>query len=222
MKNIKLIIFDADDTTISFSKADKITVEKCTKKCKHKLLFNTVYATLDRIGFYLKNKSIISTNMKCFKFRIYLMGLFLFRNPVEFYKEYVDEYVKHLSVEQEAKYIIKTLKCKGIKVVIASNNILNEKIIQDSLEIPSYYASDGQSKKDIYTEILKEYQIEAEQAVVVGDNLFDDVLYPGKLGIKTIWYNRKYQHKKSIIHLFTKPDAVIGCLIFLDEKLLRL
>lgn len=63
------------------------------------------------------------------------------------------------------------------------------------------------SNPRIYRETLKHLQVKPEEAVMIGDDPYVDILIPKKLGLKAIFLNRD---KKVKPHFKIKPDIIVN------------
>ncbi|MBQ1965350.1 MAG: YqeG family HAD IIIA-type phosphatase [Clostridia bacterium] len=88
--------------------------------------------------------------------------------------------------DEEVKSWVKSLKEAGIRICIVSNN--NKKRTKDfaaPLGVPSYYRAGKPSRKWVF-KALNTLQINKEEAVLLGDQLFTDMAAAYRCRIKSI------------------------------------
>ena len=112
---------------------------------------------------------------------------------------------------REVDKLFKVIQNIGLKTLVLSNN--NEARVMKFLEnIESPYICDAE-KPDIsnYLKSLEMLDIKKEEAVVIGDQIFTDILGANRSGIPNILV--KYMHKKN--------ETKIGKKRYLEKVILR-
>jgi len=217
MKNIKLVIFDMGNTVLNFHSGCHTDDEKDLMGLEHmkNYIFEKTGKIIDitriKMDFldkwysdFYKRKELIELDVREY------LNSFLKKNEIElefeqhfelmreFYKEYSNEVV----MAPKLMDILKKLENEKIKVVIASNCILFDEIyieIFRNLDIEKYidkfvFSYSRKIRKPdsrIFIEIMGNYDFEPNEIIMVGDSFNADIEPAIKLGMKTIWFNRK-------------------------------
>ncbi len=99
---------------------------------------------------------------------------------------------------KELKRWIKNVKAKGIKCYIMSNSISEKMVKKISKELGmQYYYKARKPRQKGYYYMLEKTQVEKENILMIGDQLFTDIYGGNRFGIKTILV--KPINKKEII-----------------------
>lgn len=215
MKTYKLIIFDLDDTLFDYVQTEKIAV---IKTC-NLLGINSVediYAQYKKAnGFAKKEYKVLSnTNIKQFRELRAIKFLSLIHwegiNPNMF----IEEYLKNSTLGILIEGVKETLnKLSSISKVVATNGSnyprLNKlKNSQISVFIDDFFSSENlkveKPNPEFFTNILCKYNLEKEDALMVGDDFSTDILGAINSGIDCCWFN----YRKVKID-FNLPESVI-------------
>lgn len=105
----------------------------------------------------------------------------------------------------EAEYVLKKLKSKGYKLGIIANQPpgtqerLKHYSIADYFEIIISSAEEGVSKPDlkIFQAALERMGCRAENCVMVGDRLDNDIVPAKQIGMKTVWIKQGFARYSS-------------------------
>lgn len=120
-----------------------------------------------------------------------------------FYRERFHELRSLTAQRPEARLIVRDCLAKGLKVVIATNPIFPRAAIEQRLVWAGISAADFQydlitvyeemhyAKPNVeyYEEILGKIRVNADKAMMVGDEWENDIAPPMRLGIGTFWIN---------------------------------
>lgn len=193
---IKGVIFDLDDTLISEKEFIKsgfkqvaISISKENKLDKdevYNLLLDMFYEdskhvfnrTLDRLNISYKTEDI--------------------KKLIDIYREHKPD----INLYKDAKYIIKTLHKKGIKLgIITDGYKVTQRNKLKVLDIDDYFecivVTDELGREfwkpheKSYKIMKKKLNLDYEEMVYVGDNVLKDFVAANKLGMNTVSINRK-------------------------------
>ena len=127
----------------------------------------------------------------------------------------------------DAKEILKYIQRKGYKIGIIANQSLGTKERLEKWELLPYIniilasAEEGIAKPDrrIFESALERAGCKAEEAVMIGDRLDNDI-YPAKqLGMRTIWVKQGFAVYQRPINADYEPEYTVGELIEIKEIL---
>src|ERR1700690_1085993 len=123
-------------------------------------------------------------------------------------------------VEEDAIQTLQTLKENGFRIGLISNagddentqTLIDKGGLRPYLEFIISSAASGKRKPHpaIFESALNHFQVNANQAVMVGDLLETDILGAHKVGMKSIWITRRAI--KTANKIKVKPDAVVSTL----------
>jgi putative hydrolase of the HAD superfamily len=209
---IELILFDLDDTLMAFDivsneawdkaadefiKTNNINIEK-------NILLEKIHKTKkwywgDPERHRIGRKNLISTRREILK-----MALENFNIEIKALEDFADNYSNiHESLWYLFDDVAETLekiKNMNIKIGVMTNGTSeNQRSKMRRFDIEKYFdyvfveGEVGYGKPDIkmYEHMLKTTKVENEKIIMVGDNLVWDIDPPNKLGIYTIWINKK-------------------------------
>lgn len=128
--------------------------------------------------------------------------------------------IESIMLFPEVKEVLKFLKNNGYKIGLISNTV-SDWFVKETLKkleiekffnciVTSAHIRIRKPKEEIFEKALKELNANKSQTVMIGDSLKSDILGAKKLGIKTIYVNRK---KNNISIIDINPDATIHNLL---------
>ena len=212
MNNIRLIIFDLDDTLINFGgvteKAWKLTCESLVKQFSldidSEIIANEIvvinnafwsdeekrpkgnFSALD-IRASIVSKALDKLNMKDEKLIDYLVN------------HYATYKYQAVSLYEDVPNVLKELKHRGYIITLLTNGdstSQREKIARFDLEplLDGIFieGEQGVGKPDqkAYNNILNRFGVLEHEACMIGDHYLWEVVAPKKYGLKAIWVNR--------------------------------
>lgn len=213
-KNIKLIIFDLDNTLINYGGVTKKAWDlTCTEMVKHFPIKCDALVLSDEI--YKVNNSIWEDEAKRprgnFSFDELRRSIIqeAFHNLKIDNLEAIEFLVTHYAAcKHEAVYVfddvhptLQTLKERGYTLALLTNGdapTQREKLARFDLEKPlDYIFIDGEQgvgkpEKKAYDNVLDACNVKASEACMVGDHYLWEVVAPKKYGLKAIWVNRDH------------------------------
>ena len=125
------------------------------------------------------------------------------------------------SLEADAHQTLKTLKLQGYRLALLSNaaDDADVQALVDQNQLRHYFnfirssAAAGYRKphRQLFEESLKYLNLFPQQCLMVGDTLDADILGANKMGIYSVWINRRVnKHTKTLVDI--RPNAVIQTL----------
>lgn len=231
MENIKIIIFDLDNTLVDFDSSEKDALKQAFDLMK--VPFNLEvwkdFSKIDRDlwtnGTY--NSIEISNDkipLKRFEFLFEKHNI----NHVDIIKIndlFMEAFSKTIFPYEEAESILKYLKNKGYIITVATNGLKKlqyPRILNSNLGqyITQIVASEevGFSKPNplIFNKLLQDNKFTSKEAVIIGDSLLNDIQGAKNAHIKSIWLNAK---DKEIANEKIIPDYTISNLMELTNIL---
>ena len=224
----KLVIFDADNTLIDFLKCEQFGLEYMCNKLNIIASFD-LFSTFSKIDHSLwetgsyNDIQVAKKDIPIFRFKL------LFEiceidsiDSALANKLYMEGFKQALFPLESSHEIIKYLYDNEIIVCVATNGLVDlqyPRIINTSFGkyITRIVASEevGVNKPNpkIFESILRYTNLNATEALVVGDSLTNDILGAKNANIKSVWYNPNQNINDSKII----PDYEISNMIKLKE-----
>lgn len=193
---IKAVVFDLDDTLISEKEYIRSGFRQVSKKIAEKnnldkdYVYKIMYDTFNEDSKNVFNRVLDKLNIQYEK---------------EDIKELINYYRGHMpdiKLYDDAKYILDTLKAKGIKLgMITDGYKITQRNKLEALNIGDYFEHivvTDELGREFWKPHQKPYEIikeklglEYENMVYVGDNVSKDFVTANKLGMNTIFINRE-------------------------------
>ncbi len=204
LKNVKAVIFDADDTIINHKECEKQALQYLFDKIgkKYNNQYQDIFRPLDwQLWDDVTNKKNIVPVEKIpeYRFELFFKEINIeydnYKKANELFKE---GFSKTSALTLNAYEVVKYLYDKGYKIYVITNGIveLQKPRIMNSA-IASYISNIiiseqvGVSKPDckIFNILLKREKLKSDEVIMVGDSLEKDVKGAHNSNIKAIWYN---------------------------------
>lgn len=208
----KWIFFDLDSTLIDVKKAqyaaieylyniykfdEKVDLISFTKKWDDLTDYHYAFYTRKEISYEeQRNRRIIDL------FKEYDMPID--KKPKEIYSIYLKSFEDNWCIFDDVYDILEKLRNKGYKMGVISNGDLGQQIdkllrtgILKFFEIVTTSSEYDCSKPDprLYESIIKRFNINKDEMIMIGDQVEKDVLPCLSIGIDAIWLNRKNKEK---------------------------
>lgn len=193
---IKAVVFDLDDTLISEKEYIRSGFRQVSKKIAEKNF-------LDKENVYELMLDTFNEDSKNVFNRV--LDKLNIQYEIEDIKELINFYRGHMpdiKLYEDAKYILDTLKAKGIKLgMITDGYKITQRNKLEALNIGDYFeyiVVTDELGREFWKPHQKPYEIikeklglEYENMVYVGDNVSKDFVTANKLGMNTIFINRE-------------------------------
>lgn len=207
MKEVRTIIWDLDET-IWFFKENEVDIICEKLNIIQKEQFKQEYYNMwENMYSYFKNKIVTYNEVKQFieeEMTILKLCHISVNELLEVIYERKEELV---IVNKEAIEIMKYFSEKGLKNISITDCFAQyQKRVLKKLKVLNYiekiYGCDNAYIKNSIgkvTQIIEELELEGrrKEFVMIGDSLSNDIFFAQKLGIKSIWYNRKGKTNKT-------------------------
>ena len=214
--NIKVIIFDLDDTLYDCSGTLVVRGRRQVAKTIAKLI-NCSEEEAYQLQLDMEEKYGVKAN-------IYEKIVSHYHLPGTYAQELLEEFVhidiSDITVFPDVMDTMIQLKGRGYWMVLVTSGdkeIQRKKI--DVLGLNNRYFDDiviternkGQPKKACFQEIMKRYDLQAEEFVCVGDKIDDELTASKSLGMVTVMFEhgRHYNAYLKVQDKYIKPDYFI-------------
>ncbi|MCT4544133.1 MAG: YjjG family noncanonical pyrimidine nucleotidase [Vallitalea sp.] len=210
----KYVIFDADNTLLDFTLAEKYSLTEALKQFSYKgdldkILYS--YREINRkIWLELEKGKISNEELKEERFKRLFKKFNLDYNIHKFSEVYLENLSESGYLINGAKEICKYLKEKKYKVVVLTNGIkkiqesrIEKSSIKQFIDLMIVSQEVGVNKPDpyIFEYTLKKFgSIDKNDAIMIGDSLTADIKGGINYGIDTCWFNlNKVENNTDII-----------------------
>lgn len=193
---IKAVVFDLDDTLISEKEYIRSGFRQVSKKIAEKnnldkdYVYELMLDTFNEDSKNVFNRVLDKLNIQYEKEDI--------KELINFYRGHMPD----IKLYEDAKYILDTLKAKGIKLgMITDGYKVTQRNKLEALNIGDYFeyiVVTDELGREFWKPHQKTYEIikeklglEYENMVYVGDNVSKDFVTANNLGMNTIFINRE-------------------------------
>ena len=193
-----VVIFDIDGTLKDLcrehSNALKTTLEEFeVGKYRKKIVL-----AVNAIAMFIVKIGVISTNPSKQNFLVNIFAVLSGVRLIDFYDMYFENYIHELCLFEGASELLKSLN-KDKMVYFATINKQNYNLEGCGIPQERIMYTEGAFKVATYNELLKSVNVNKDEVLIVGDNLFDDWFSAKHLGVKCLLVNRYNNKIKKII-----------------------
>lgn len=207
MKEVRTIIWDLDETVWFYEEDETKILCKKMKITQEERFKVEYYKMWDNLLPYFKD--VIVTRDKVMKYIEEQMPILKVFNisSSDFMQTLREEKRNMVRVNEDAIKMMKYLKEKGLKNISITDYFTADqeialKEINALIYIEKVYGCDNVYFKNSIgrvSQVIEELKIEKrrEEFVMIGDSISSDIFFARKLGIKSIWFNRKGKINKT-------------------------
>jgi len=164
--------------------------------------FEALWGTFDDPGESFQNmKQIVPKyRIEAWTRGLKRMGITDDNLGIELAKRFPEERKKYPFVYEETFSVLEQLKSKYQLVLLTNGSPSLQNIkLEITPEIAPYFSNIiisgafgiGKPDRTIFDHVLEECSINADEAIMVGDNLMTDILGSSRVGMKSVWINRE-------------------------------
>ena len=194
----KAVIFDIDGTLKDLCKEHTNAVKLALNQFEVGAIRKKAVLAINRVAMYLVKTGLLPTNHSKQNFLVKFYALITGVKVVEFYELYFDNYTKELCLFDGVYELLNSLGKEKL-VCFATINKQNYNLEECGICQERIMYTEGAFKAATYNKLLKRFNLECSEVIIVGDNLFDDFISAKQLGIKCLLVNRYNNKLKSII-----------------------
>ena len=196
--NVKVIIFDIDGTLKDLCKEHTNAVKYTLKyfrvsKFKQKIVF-----AMNKIAMYIVKTGLVPTNHSKQNFLVKIYAILCGVKVIDFYETYFENYTNEICLFDGAYELLDNLNVEK-EVYFATINKQNYNLEDCGISQERISYTEGAFKVVTYNKIIKSIGVDLSEVVIVGDNLFDDLLSAKQLGVKCLLVNRYKSRLKSVV-----------------------
>ncbi len=206
LEKSKLLLVDLDGTLIDFKQLDNLIIGAIFRD-------NPNILKIDKLLWKINSLDVFGNGYNGLKLRLAFYSFFTRRKYKEVKKSYKYNYSTNArrlllyTIQEEFEDIISSDR----KMIIVTKNVYAEKILDD---VDSIIGKDlaknikliilEKNKKKVINQIKSEYK---DNILVIGNNLFDDIISSWREGLPYIYIGKSNAVKKIIKHLNRKNNV---------------
>lgn len=195
----EIVVFDIDGTLKDLCAEHSIAVKLSMEEFEgHKKVRKNLILFVDKIAMNIVKTGLLPTNHIMQNILVFVYSILLNVKFNKFKKTYFAYYKKQLCLFDGAFELIQELS-KSHDVYFATINKQNYNLEECGISQEKIiYVTDG-LKKTTYTRFIKSKGIDKSRVIIVGDNVFDDMLSAKIIKTKHILVNNYNSKVKKII-----------------------
>lgn len=196
--NASYIIFDIDGTLKDLCKEHTVALRITVEDSKVGKIRENIVMIFNKLAMAMVKTGLFSTNRRKQNLLIRIFSMIVGIKYKKFSNEYFENYEKQLYLFNETCHILTELK--GNKTVyFATVNRQNYNFEEYGIPEERIIYTDGSFKIDLYRRILENIGIDKKEVIIVGDNVFDDLISAKLLGTKCLLVNHYNSKLKGVI-----------------------
>lgn len=196
--NPKVVIFDIDGTLKDLCKEHSNALQTTLEQFEVGKHRKKIVLAVNAIAMFIVKIGLISTNPSKQNFLVKIFAVLSGVRLIDFYDKYFENYTHELCLF-EGSYELLTSLNKEKMVYFATINKQNYNLEECGIPQERIMYTEGAFKVATYNELLKNTNVNKDEVLIIGDNLFDDWFSAKHLGVKCLLVNRYNTKLKKII-----------------------
>ncbi len=195
--NASVIILDIDGTLKDLCKEHSVALQMALRDCNVESIRKEIILFLNKCAMGMVKTGFFMTNNSRQKFLVSVFAILSGKKGKHFKEVYFKNYSNQIFVFDGIYELLKELK--DIKTVyFATINRQNYNLEACGIPQERIVYTKGALKVTTYRKILNSIKAEKQEVVIVGDNIFDDLLSAKLLGVKCLLVNRYNSKLKAL------------------------
>lgn len=193
----KVVIFDIDGTLKDLCKEHSNALLLTLDECNTGKIRKNAVLLLNKAAMLMVKTGVFSTNHRKQNVLIKVFAILSGTRNKNFVNEYFKNYAKQLYLFDGACELLCALKSEKT-VYFATINKQNYNLEEYGIPEEKIVYTEGALKVATYSKILKDIGVQKQDVIIVGDNVFDDMLSAKLLGVKCLLVNHYNNKLKAI------------------------
>lgn len=214
--NISVVLMDIDGTIKDLVKENTDALTKTLKRLDNvqDTIRGKLVLAINRVNMYLVKTGLLPTNRTMQNILLHVYAFMTFKSFKRFRLNYFKEYNREHMFFDSSKNLLKDIYGSDIRLYFVTKNNQNESVLKcDELkkykhELRLIVGKNGITKYSVYKDFLKKRGFKKSEVLIVGDNLFDDIIPAILLGVNAVWrdmYGCKLKRLAlNVLRIFTK------------------
>ncbi len=196
-------IFDIDGTIKDVVREHTEALERTLKMLNIGIKKTKLILLINDIAMWFVKTGILPTNRNMQEAMLRIYSILIKQSLISFKAKYYNEYCRKNIFFPKVLRKMKKLKQQGHMVYLISTNLQNITILEkiDCRFFDKGYIMHKNNipKKKLYIDIVIENSLPKQDMIIIGDNIFDDIIQTQGLGIKVILANQYNSKLKRVI-----------------------
>lgn len=193
-----VVIFDIDGTLKDLCEEHRKSLNLTLISLNINKMSRFLIKTLNKIAMYMVKCGIFPTNKAKQDILLTVFSLIAIKNKKSFKDEYYKYYKEQIEIFEGVKNILSVLY-KEKEVYFATINNQNYNLEHCGILSNQIVYTKGILKVTSYKKLLEKLNVKRSEVIIVGDNIFDDIISAKILGTKSILVNNYNSNFKSFM-----------------------
>lgn len=194
----KVVIFDIDGTLKDLCKEHSNALQTTLEQFEVSKYRQKFVLVINMFAMFMVKTGLIPTNHSKQDFLVKIFAVVCGVRLIDFYDKYFENYTCELCLFEGAYDLLSSLN-KEKEVYFATINKQNYNLEEYGIPQERIMYTEGAFKAATYNELLKNTNVNKDEVLIVGDNIFDDWASARHLGVKCLLVNRYNSKLKNII-----------------------
>lgn len=215
-KNISVVLMDIDGTVKDLVKENTDALIRTMKRLDnvHKTIRGRLALGINKVNMYLVKTGLLPTNRTMQNILLHIYSFMTFKSFKKFKSVYFKEYNREHIFFDNSKDTLRYIYDNDMRMYFVTKNEQNESILgceelkEFRYKMKLIVGKSGITKYSVYKDFMRKRGFRKYEVLMVGDNLFDDVIPAILLGINVVWCDmygcRLKRFVLNILRIFTK------------------
>lgn len=215
-KNISVVLMDIDGTVKDLVKENTDALIRTMKRLDnvHKTIRGRLVLGINKVNMYLVKTGLLPTNRTMQNILLHIYSFMTFKSFKKFKSVYFKEYNREHIFFDNSKDTLRYIYDNDMRMYFVTKNEQNESILgceelkEFRYKMKLIVGKSGITKYSVYKDFMRKRGFRKYEVLMVGDNLFDDVIPAILLGINVVWCDmygcRLKRFVLNILRIFTK------------------
>ena len=194
----KVVIFDIDGTLKDLCTEHSMALQITLDEYNVGRVRQDIILALNDIAMVMIKTGFFPTNHAKQNLLVWMFAVLSGKNIKAFQKEYFKNYTHQLCLFNGVYQLLNFLKSR-VLVYFSTVNRQNYNLEDCGITQDRIMYTLGKSKKATYKKLLDNLKVDKKEIIIVGDNIFDDLLSAKALGVKCLLINNYNSRLKGII-----------------------
>ncbi len=214
--NISVVLMDIDGTVKDLVKENTDALIRTMKRLDnvHKTIRGRLVLGINKVNMYLVKTGLLPTNRTMQNILLHIYSFMTFKSFKKFKSVYFKEYNREHIFFDNSKDTLRYIYDNDMRMYFVTKNEQNESILgceelkEFRYKMKLIVGKSGITKYSVYKDFMRKRGFRKYEVLMVGDNLFDDVIPAILLGINVVWCDmygcRLKRFVLNILRIFTK------------------